>query len=114
MKTLTRKFQPLIVAFLLFVVFDLSAQKTADSLLNVVKHAEGESKYNALKALSKLYRPTDPEKSLNFAEQLKMQAVAMHNRSLEAEAMIQMVFPMITMQQNRKCIILLQECIQIH
>jgi tetratricopeptide (TPR) repeat protein len=43
-----------------------------------------------------------------------MQAIAMHSRSLEAEAMIQMIFPMITMQQNRKCIILLQECIQIY
>ncbi|MEI7725888.1 MAG: tetratricopeptide repeat protein [Bacteroidota bacterium] len=91
----------------------MSAQPVADSLLNVVNHAEGEAKFNALKALSKLYRPTDPEKSLKFAEQLKMQAVAMHNRSLEAEAMIQMIFPMITMQQNRKCIILLQECIRI-
>jgi hypothetical protein len=38
----------------------------------------------------------------------------MHNRSLEAEAMIQMIFPMITMQQNRKCVILLQECIRIY
>ncbi|MCX6278350.1 MAG: tetratricopeptide repeat protein [Bacteroidetes bacterium] len=38
----------------------------------------------------------------------------MHNRSLEAEAMIQMIFPMITMQQNRKCIVLLQECIRIY
>ncbi|MEI6062118.1 MAG: tetratricopeptide repeat protein [Bacteroidota bacterium] len=92
----------------------MTAQAAADSLLNVVKHADGEAKFNALKALSKLYRSTDPEKSLKFAEEEKMQAVAMHNRSLEAEAMIQMVFPMITMQQNRKCIILLQECIQIY
>ncbi|MEI8049564.1 MAG: tetratricopeptide repeat protein [Bacteroidota bacterium] len=114
MKRPIRFFQPLIVGFLFFMVFDLSAQKTADSLLTVVNHSEGETKYNALKALSKLYRPTDPEKSLKYAEQLKMQAAAMHNRSLEAEAMIQMVFPMIAMQQNRKCILLLQETIQIY
>ncbi|MCX6307112.1 MAG: tetratricopeptide repeat protein [Bacteroidetes bacterium] len=92
----------------------MPAQPASDSLLNVVKHADGVAKYNALKALSKLYRPTDPEKSLKFAEQLKMLAVSMHNRSLQAEAMVQMIFPMITMQQNRKAILLLQECIRIY
>jgi len=106
--------QFLFIAFLCYSPLNMSAQTSVDSLLNVVKHAEGDAKYSALKALSKYYRSSDPEKSLKFAEQEKMQAVAMHNRSLEAEAMIQMVFPMIAMQQNRKCIILLQECIQIY
>ena len=102
------------IVFLCCSTLKISAQPLVDSLLNVVNHDDGEAKFNALKALSKLYRPTDPEKSLKFAEQLKMQAVAMHNRSLEAEAMIQMIFPMITMQQNRKSIILLQECLLIY
>jgi len=48
MKRPTKFFQPLIVAFLLFVAFDLSAQKTADSLLNALKQAEGEVKFNTL------------------------------------------------------------------
>jgi hypothetical protein len=48
MKRPTTFFQPLIVAFLLFVAFDLSAQKTADSLLNALKQAEGEAKFNTL------------------------------------------------------------------
>ena len=108
------RFQLLLFAFLCCSPFNMRAQPKADSLLNVVKHAEGEAKFNALKALSKLYRSTDPEKSLKFAEELKMQAVAMHNRSLEAEAMVQMIFPMTMMQQNRKSIILLQECIRIY
>ena len=113
MGILSKLLKLLLIAFLCCSSLNMPALPSADSLLNVVKHAEGEAKYNALKTLSKLYRPTDPEKSLKFAEQLKMQAMAMHNRSLEAEAMIQMIFPMITMQQNRKCIILLQECIRI-
>ncbi len=114
MGILIKLLQFLLIAFLCCSHLNLPAQPSADSLLNVVKHADGVVKINALKALSKLFRSTDPEKSLKFAEQEKMQAVAMHNRSLEAEAMIQMVFPMITMQQNRKCIILLQECILIY
>jgi tetratricopeptide (TPR) repeat protein/DNA-binding CsgD family transcriptional regulator len=114
MGVLGKLFQLFFIAYLCCSPFNMTAQASADSLLNVVKHADGEAKYNALKALSKLYRSTDPEKSLKYAEQLKWQAVAMHNRSLEAEAMIQMVFPMITMQRNRECITLLQECIQIY
>jgi tetratricopeptide (TPR) repeat protein/DNA-binding CsgD family transcriptional regulator len=114
MGILTKLLQLHLIAFLCCSPFNLAAQPSADSLLNVVKHADGEAKFNALKALSKFYRPTDPEKSLKFGEDLKLQAIAMHSRSLEAEAMIQMIFPMITMQQNRKCIILLQECIQIY
>ena len=77
------------IAFLCYSPLNMSAQTSVDSLLNVVKHAEGEAKYSALKAISKHYRSSDPEKSLKFSEQEKMQAVAMHNRSLEAEAMIQ-------------------------
>ena len=114
MGILTKLLQLHLIAFLCCSPFNLAAQPSADSLLNVVKHADGEAKFNALKALSKFYRPTDPEKSLKFGEDLKLQAIAMHSRSLEAEAMIQMIFPMITMQQNRRCIILLQECIQIY
>ena len=114
MGVLNKPIQFLFFAFICCSPLNISALTSADSLLNVVKHSEGEAKYNALKALSKLYRATDPEKSLKYAEQLKMQAVAMHNRSLEAEAMIQMVFPMIAMQRNRECITLLQECKQIY
>ncbi|MCX6278349.1 MAG: hypothetical protein NT004_09655 [Bacteroidetes bacterium] len=67
MGILSKLLQLLAIAILCCSPLNMAAQPKADSLLNVVKHAEGEEKFNALKALSKLYRPTDPEKSLKFA-----------------------------------------------
>ena len=106
----------LIPAFILLTSFllltannSLHAQKTADSLLNILGKSSGGTRFKTLKALGKFYKSKDPVKSLEYAGEERKQAQIMKDRSLEADALNDMAIPMLMMQQNRQAILLLRE-----
>lgn len=107
-------FSVAMVFLLLMLDTDLTAQKVPDSLLNIVRNTTGEPKFKALKALSKFYKSSDPVKSLEYAGKERMQARAMNDPSLEADALNDMAIRMLMMQQNRQAVMLLQESIRIY
>ncbi len=92
----------------------IPAQNKADSLLNVVRNSSGKVKFDALMALGKYYKSSDPAKSVEYAYQERNQAREMRDRSLEADALNDIAIPTLMMQQNRQGILLLQESIHIY
>ncbi len=113
-KQILRRFSVSIVLLVLTVNTSVFAQKTADSLLNVLNNSSGETRFKTLKALGKFYKHTDPIKSLEYATEERKQARVIENRSLEADALNDMAIPMLMMQQNRQGVLLLQESIHIY
>lgn len=103
-----------ILVFLAFWSTHITASEVnPDSLLQVAQTASGKEKYLALKALGKLYRPSDPQKSLEYASEQRKVAAGLKDRQLEAEAMTDMAIPMTMMQDNKGAINLFQESVFI-
>ncbi|MCX6277324.1 MAG: tetratricopeptide repeat protein [Bacteroidetes bacterium] len=113
-KQILLHFSTLIVLLLLMPDTNLSAQKNVDSLLNVVSGSAGKARFDALKALGKIYKSLDPAKALKYAVEEREQALAMKDRVLEADALNDIAIPMLMMQQNRQAVMLLQESVRIY
>ena len=113
-KQILLHFYILIVFMLLMVDTSLPAQKNADSLLKIISASSGKARFDGLKALGKNYKLLDPAKAIKYAVEERMQAIAMKDRVLEADALNDIAIPMLMMQQNRQAILFLQESALIY
>jgi len=89
------------------------ASSQSDSLTLLLKTAHGEQRFDILKALARLYKRNNPEKSLAYAKEALSVAIDAKNRALQAEALNEAAVPLMLMQQNSKAIELLLESLPI-
>jgi tetratricopeptide (TPR) repeat protein len=104
----------IIAVFLFLRIIPAGGQPNIDSLLKVSTTATGKQKFLAFKQLSKAFQQTNPPRSVEYAEKQRIVSVEMKDKSLEAEALNDIAVPLMMMQENKRAILLLQECNKIY